>query len=102
MKTAQLEILKDQLNLNHEAWQRFMQHSEHADADDYVAQIEQNFALNAIRYILDGDFERGMGLLRVARNTTGRVTGDAIKNAEEKKDDSFPHSLTYLPDTPAF
>ena len=83
-----------------------MEHSEHADARDYNEQIGQNFALGAIRYILDGDFERGMGILRVSRNTTGRVTGDAIKNAEEaekkeaqKKTDystglvTLPHSL---------
>jgi hypothetical protein len=84
MTNAQLETLKAQLNINHNAWQAFMEHSEHADAGDYTEQIGQNFALNAIRYILDGDFEKGMGILRVIRNKTGLAKGWAIEKAEEK------------------
>ena len=93
MTEAQQEILKEQLNLNHEAWKRFMEHCKHADGDDYTEQIGQNFALNAIRYILEGDFEKGMGILRMIRNKTGQSTGWAI----EKADKVYPTGLVTLP-----
>ena len=86
MNQKQLETLKTQLKINHDAWQAFMEYSEHSDLNQYHEQVGQNFALTAIRYILQGDFEKGMQILGKIRNKTGHLRNanriKAIEKAE--------------------